>query len=159
MAGNHNSGRKAKPLKTKVLKGTVNVTREAQRGTTMEVERLKEIPTPPESFGDRAKAIWFKNCKILLDIDMLYPTDLDLLEAYCLEFEKYFIATADVNKRGMVLKSKGIERINPNMKTADQALGRVLNIVSHFGFSPSARTRISMSQLKKVNPKDALFEL
>jgi P27 family predicted phage terminase small subunit len=157
-------GTKKTPTKDKKAKGTYR----ADRAFVDEVEFdiLSENILPPEYLNEEGKREWNRVIPQLQSRGILNQTDRSSMIAYCLEWETYIEACIDIRKEGkyQVLTNKGGSEYmapNPNIQIRNKALANFMRIATEFGFTPSSRTRISVSGAKKnSNPdEDSLLRL
>ena len=138
------------PTKLKVIRGTDKKTR--LLANELEFKPLIKKPRPPKLLNKRAKKEWRIVCSNLFALNMLYQVDLPQLQAYCfmvgiLEEAEEELATGKLivtqtNNDGHEYKAK-----NKYFGIYNEALDKMNKLAREFGFSPSARTRISM-----INP-------
>lgn len=155
------AGRPPKPTALKVLSGTAR----ADRMTPAEMAPagLSALPLPPPELGDVARAEWQTTTATLYGLRMLHAVDLPLLVAYCRAVESMVEADAKISKQGKVLKAKNGRGAtyyvkNPWLGIYAEALATVLKLAGQFGFTPSARTRISSGQAPALaDPADDIL--
>ncbi len=155
-------GRPPTPTALKVLKGTDQPSR--MRPDEMAPAKLTEVPMPPDYLTDRGKAEWYTTCTELATLGMLHKVDLSLLAAYCNEMSTYWESEELLRTRGRVMtiknpdgSTKYMQQV-PHVSIARNALRMALTLASQFGFTPSARTRISPTKTDKP-PTDPWAEL
>ncbi|CCH54473.1 phiRv1 phage protein [Fibrisoma limi BUZ 3] len=155
-------GRPAKPTSVKVLEGTYR----ADRAVTDEVppELLAEIPDPPEGLGEWGQREWHVVTRWLHSVGNLAATDLSLVAAYCNEVDNYWSYDASVKKMGAVVPfKKGGELVklqrNPYTVLRTDALTNALRLAGQFGFTPSARARLTIGGSDPAKPKSKLAKL
>ncbi len=138
------------PNKLKVIRGTMKETRRILN--EMDFQPMVRVPMSPKHLDKRAKKEWRTVCKNLIAIKMLYLVDLPQLQSYCFQvsmMQQAEVALAEgklietlTNNDGHQYKAK-----NKWISIYNESLDRVNKLGREFGFSPSARTRISM-----INP-------
>jgi P27 family predicted phage terminase small subunit len=81
---------------------------------------------------------------------ILTENDIDMLSIYIRELNRYRDCQREITKNGSTLiNDKGVEYINPNTELANRHLKNILQISSHFGFSPSTRTKLIVGAQEK----------
>lgn len=157
-------GTKKTPTKDKKAKGTYRADRAF--GDEVEFDILSENILPPEYLGEEGKREWNRVIPQLQSRGILNVTDRGSITAYCLEWETYIEAKINLRKEGVYqpMTNKGGSEymaVNPNVQVANKALANFIRIATEFGFTPSSRTRISVSGAKKnSNPdEDSLLRL
>ena len=140
-------GRAKKPKKLKAIQGTLSPCRELER--SMQANQLNAIPSPPKDFDKKAMQVWNISTKALFNIGLLYGEDIQKLEQYCRYCSLSLKAKLILDKQGIILKEVnqgGHEYHTKNkwwsiMMEADK---QMIKLSQEFGFSPAARTKISM---------------
>ena len=114
-------------------------------------DNMTYIPDAPDTFDETSSQLWLGCCMSLQSVGLLFPQDLPLLEEYCYavfmlresrrQLMNGKIIEEQKNKSGFTYQSinKWV-RINLEYSKEASRLG------SQFGFSPSARTKISMAK-------------
>jgi len=146
------------PNKLKVIRGTMKETRRIPN--EMDFQPLVKVPMAPRHLNKRAKKEWRTVCKNLIAIKMLYLVDLPQLQSYCFQVAVMEKAETELSEGKLIetlTNNDGHEYKAKNkwMSVYNESLDRVNKLGREFGFSPSARTRISM-----INPgQDELDDL
>lgn len=153
-------GRPKKPTTLKALEGTLRADRQIEN--EMMPSLLLDVPKPPTYLTRPARSEWLSVCKELLDLGMLHRVDLALLSAYCQEMGNYINANKELKDGGYVLtidRQDGSEYSMPSPWVAikNKSLDNALKIASQFGFTPSARTKISTTGGKDDDGFDAML--
>jgi P27 family predicted phage terminase small subunit len=113
---------------------------------------LADVPLAPAYLTDRAKEEWYTTCSELASLKMLHKVDLSLLAAYCNEISIYWESEELLRQRGRIITVKNPDGSTkyiqqaPHVSIARNALKMALSLATQFGFTPSARTRISPSK-------------
>jgi P27 family predicted phage terminase small subunit len=120
----------------------------------MQPSQLAAIPAAPAELNPRGQEAWYVAVGELQKLGMLHAVDLPLLQAYCRELQRMHEADYYVRTQGTVLKAKnkgGSEYYlkNPWLGIYNDALGQANRLATQFGFTPSARTRISAPTTEK----------
>lgn len=157
-------GTKKTPTKDKKAKGTYRADRAF--GDEVEFDILSEEPPPPPILEADGIEEWKRIIPQLQSRGILNVTDYSMIVAYCLEVQTYREAKMSLKKEGVYqpMTNKGGSEymaVNPNVQVANKALANFIRIATEFGFTPSSRTRISVSGAKKnSNPdEDSLLRL
>ncbi|QHV99212.1 phage terminase small subunit P27 family [Spirosoma endbachense] len=155
-------GRPAKPTAVKVLEGTYRPDRALSN--EVQPDLLAQIPEPPEGLGEWGVREWHVVCRWLHDTGNLAATDLSLIAAYCNEVSNYWEYDAQVKSKGAVVAIKNkdglVVRVQKNPFTAlrKDSLDAALKLATQFGFTPSARTRLTMGAIPD-KPKSKMAQL
>ncbi len=145
-------GRKKKPTELKKLEGTYQSCRELDN--QFSPEKTEEIPTPMNLLNERALKEWGVVTSELESKNMLYGVDLSLLAAYCNEMATYWECQEVIRNEGYFdVSPNGLKVKKQEISTGRDALDRAIKLATQFGFTPSARTKISMP---KQQPKDVI---
>jgi P27 family predicted phage terminase small subunit len=148
-------GTKKHPTTLKVIKGTLRKSR--QNIQEPKPDLRNKIPLPPQRFSVRAKNIWRKVCKDLLQINLLTDTDIHLIEEYVYWKEQSEIAEKELKENGYVMTftNKANQEYlteSPWLNIKKNASDRVLKIGVQFGFTPSSRSDIKAPPMKDEDP-------
>ena len=140
-------GRPKKPKKLKAIQGTLQTCRELER--SMQVNQLNAIPSPPKDFDKKAMQVWNISTKALFNIGLLYGEDIQKLEQYCRYCSLSLKAKLILDKQGIILKevNQGGHEYHAKNKWWSvmlEADKQMIKLSQEFGFSPAARTKISM---------------
>jgi P27 family predicted phage terminase small subunit len=141
-----------KPTALKKLQGTYRPDRAAR--DEMQPSQLDTLPAAPDELNARGQQAWYTAATELQQLGMLHAVDLPLLQAYCREVQRMHEADYYVRTQGTVLKGKnkvGSEYYlkNPWLGIYNDALAQANRLAQQFGFTPSARTRISAPAKEK----------
>ncbi len=146
-AGTNPRGPAPTPTALKVLRGTDRADRKAPNEVKFEAPSI--IPKAPAYFDKPAKDVWLKTTRTLQDLKMLAEVDYEMLAAFCFQtsiMERCAKKLAKPNGLIVVFTNKyGAKNsvANPLIKIYNDALSNVNRLAQQFGFSPSARTRIT----------------
>jgi len=150
-------GRGRKPLPTAIKKKKGTYRKDQAIENEMTPKLVKNIPSPPDTLNKVAKAEWYRLIGELSRLKVLSHMDLSLIEVYCKEYAVYLEMNELLEKNGRVMVYKNDDgtlkhvQVAPHQRIADRAVEKMLKIAAEFGFSPSARTRISMAQTQIPN--------
>jgi P27 family predicted phage terminase small subunit len=147
------------PKEIKELKGTHRKSRDTPQ--EMSVRPLTSVPMPPEDLPEPAKKTWFAAASQLLTLKILTGLDLDALKQYCYQKHVMDMAAHTLETEGytVIMQNKGGGQYptkSPWISIYNEAATHVNRLQQQFGFNPSARTKISVGQVKeeKKNPFD-----
>jgi P27 family predicted phage terminase small subunit len=144
-------GPSPQPLAVLKAKGTINVTRaNDQIADANELDWIyKEIPTPPDDLTDKAKNIWNQQ---LLQSQKIYGyisfIDLSMFKEYCYVYGEMEYLKEHTKGRTYT-DDKGTTRIDPLYMELNKLRKDFIRLSQEFGFSPSARTRVSLQNKKE----------
>jgi len=135
------------PQEIKIARGTLRPCREMEN--QMQTNKLEAIPTPPKDFDKKAIEVWWISTNALFNIGLLFAEDIQKLEQYCRYcsislkakkmLDKQGIVIEEVNQGGHVYHAK-----NKWWSIMLEADKQMIKLSQEFGFSPAARTKISM---------------
>ena len=150
-------GTKKTPTKDKKAKGTYRKDRAFE--DEVEFTVVDGQIEPPTILEGKGKEEWQRIVPELISRGIFNITDITMITAYCLEVQTYNDAKESIKKEGVyqTLTNKGgseYQAINPNVMVANKALANFVRIATEFGFTPSSRTRISVSGAKKNENPD-----
>lgn len=127
----------------KVQKGTLRPSRVNK--TQPKPDKIEELPPAPEWLNDEGKSEWRLQVDQLDRQGLLARTDLSLLASYCNEFSLYQKYSILQENGGDYWETeKGSMGIHPHALLASRHLDKMLAIAREFGFTPAARSRISV---------------
>jgi len=153
------TGRKKIPTELKKARGTLRKSRELDN--PMEVEKVSTLPVSPKWLSEIGKEQYDLVVNQLNNIGMLYQVDLKLIEAYANSMALHIEAEQELRRVGRIMVYKDDEgrpkhsQIVPMQTISKQALDQAIKIASHFGLTPSSRTKITSPQ--KLEIKDNEF--
>ena len=156
-------GRKKLPTAIKELQGTLQRCRVMD--DEMQPQPLPDYPLPAEWLSEYGKMEWHNVVGGLHAIGMLARLDLSILAMYCNEISVYREMEEKLrnNDRAIAIKDANGNLKSVNVvayqRIADRALEKALRIASEFGFTPSARTRISMTATNKTAQEYEEFDI
>lgn len=143
-------GRKTLPTKVKEMRGTLEKSRVLD--DEMSPEPVDGCPPPPDWLTDVGKREWWRVASGLAALKMISSIDLGILAMYCNEISVYIEMEERVRSNDRAFALKGNDgtvkqiQVVAYQRIADRALEKALKIATEFGFTPAARTKISMGQ-------------
>lgn len=145
-------GRPPLPTNVKRLKGTLRKDRTPHN----EPAPALGAPPCPEWLGDLAKEEWRRVVPELISLGLLTKIDRAALAGYCHAWAEWQTLDADVQENGIYMETgNGYQQVRPAVTARDKAIERCLKFAREFGFTPAARTRISVP--KKSEEDDNPF--
>lgn len=150
-------GPKRLPTKLKVIRGTLDKRGFNKNELTAPV--LDIAPNPPEYFNEYAKKEWQIICEYLDSVGILAKTDISLLTSYCYAVGMCREAEVNLSKQPKVGTQKNkagevYQFTNKWFNIWNMSSRQVISLAGEFGFSPSARTRISAPNQNNKNNQD-----
>jgi P27 family predicted phage terminase small subunit len=147
-------GRRPTPTHLKVLRG--NPGHRALPQGEPEPAVPMQVPDAPAFLQGYACDEWYRIAEELLRLKLLTIVDLQPLAAYCMAYARWRTAEealVEMAKRDPVLSGlmlrlrNGTPIQNPLVVTASRAASDMVRYATEFGFTPSARARISAGPL------------
>lgn len=112
-----------------------------------------EIPKPPRHLKGEALKEWKRVSVELEKLGLVSQIDRAVLAMYCTAWGRYVDAEAKILELG----ERGLVDVTPNgfpvqsawLTVANKAMEQCLKYLSEFGMSPSARSRVTPSELQR----------
>ena len=137
------TGRPPKPTNLRVLEG--NPGKRPLNTNEPKPRASKSIPAPPSTLGRDGKREWRRLAKELSRMNLLTQLDLTLFHMYCQAYDRWWDASREVKKNGMVvLTPNGYQMQSPYLSIANRAMEQMEKYLAHFGMSPASRTRVGV---------------
>ena len=146
-------GPSPQPIAVLKAKGTINVTRaNDQIADANELDWIyKKMPTPPDDLTENAKNIWNQQ---LLQAHKIYGyisfIDLPMFKEYCYVYSEMEYLKEHTKGRTYT-DDKGTIRLDPLYMELNKLRKDFIRLSQEFGFSPSARTRITLQNKPDEN--------
>ena len=147
MSGTGQSGRRPKPTALKLLTGNPGK-RPLPKG---EPKPALSGGKAPEWLSPQGRVFWDRNAPMILALGLLTEADVDLFATAC-EQDALYRRLMDVTLKAPF--SKRAQGVSVRMNKALEQRNRIL---LQFGFSPSARAKLSTEPPKEDNEFDRLF--
>ena len=152
-------GQNRKPTVMKIIEGTYRKDRTVPNEPTPEVVTIP--PPMPDNLNEYGQREWEKMTLELTKIGMLTTIDSSQLAAYCNEMGNYWECEAARRKvRNEDLSEEAMDAAAMFFKNyfdmAQKHLNHARAIAIQFGFTPAARTRISVPKEEKRSKIDEL---
>ncbi len=143
-------GRPAKPTALKLIDGNPGK-RPINNKEPQINSNLRDLP-PPSEMSPKSKKIW----KFILNEmpPTLFKTvDLGELRSYCIAYDLYTEAYKQVKKQGLIVKSpvKGEPMQNPYLSILNRQADIMQKHASNLGLTPTARTKLQVTEEPKKN--------
>lgn len=136
------------PSRAKILRGTF----EKSRANPKEWKPPVGSPSMPEWLKDEAAEEWRRRVPMLMKAGVLAECDGATLAAYCCAWAELVLAQAELAKvEGRVMMTKtGYMQEIPQASMAFKLRKQVTELAREFGFTPSARTKVSAGSEEKA---------
>lgn len=136
-------GRKPTPSALKKMRGTDQPVRVNENEP--ETNTLSKMPPPPKWFGKLAKKIYRSKSKELINQGVMGTLDIDMFVLYCNEYATYIETSEEIAKipYNAKLSESSVEVYRRIRQQNQQAWERAKSIAIEFGFTPSARSRVT----------------
>lgn len=161
MAGNNNSGRKAKPDAIHYLNGNPSKKPLGQVGDlgsgNVPFHEVNTMPECPDFLDDVAKKKWLQLAPDLHAIGLLTRLEGDALAEYCQHYSTWVKATKKIEQQGEIVESpNGYPQMSPWVSIRKGALADMKAIQANFGMNPAARSKSLRAASVQTQP--SLFE-
>jgi P27 family predicted phage terminase small subunit len=144
-------GRKSAPAALKILSGEKN-----SRINRDEPPLLAGDLMPTRTLDATARAEWDRIVSELGQTGVLSRVDAALLTIYCVVYARWIKADENIKAKGLVIETDlGGVKPNPAVTIADRCESAMHRMLTEFGGTPAARTRIKTGGAEK---KDRLGE-
>ena len=149
-------GRPPKPTALKVLEGNPG----KRPLNKNEPKPEKKAPKCPSWLEPDAKKEWRRLAKELEAMGLLTRIDMAVFAGYCQAYARWKEAEEFISKHGSILKTASgyIQQI-PQVSIAQQNLKQMRNFCSELGLTPSARSRLNITNTGGIIEGDAMAEL
>lgn len=144
-------GRKPKPQAVKDLEG--NPGKRPANENAPKLPTLSQVPPAPEYLGVIAAAKWVEVAGMLVVANVLTGGDLHNLEAFCVAYQTFREAEADIVKNGLTTgsKRKGFRK-NPSVTIRAEAMRQLRDFSALLGLDPSSRERLKVPKIGTQPP-------
>lgn len=143
-----------KPSKLKKLEGTYRKDRDAGGAS---LQPPPGVPLRPKWLDKEARAEWDRVVPQLVELKVLTGLDGGALERYCVAHSNWVKAQRDVQKHGPVVKTPFGPQKNPAIKLAQEERAAARLLAGELGLSPSARSRVKVTEKEPEEDKAADF--
>ena len=149
-------GRKPTPTAIKELEGNPG----KRALNDKEPKPQKKAPPCPKWLEPEAKKEWRRLAKKMEALGVLTEVDMAAFAGYCQAYARWKEAEEFISKHGSILKTASgyIQQI-PQVSIAQQNLKQMRNFCSELGLTPSARSRLNITNAGGVIEGDAMASL
>ncbi len=134
-------GRKPKPTALRLVEGN----REHRPINTGEPKPKLIMPPCPMIVEGHAREVWDLLGPQMVSLGILTEVDWMGFAALCIEWATYVEAKKALKEGGAVWQSdSGYRQSVPEVKIANEALGKVKALLAEFGLTPSSRARLNL---------------
>ncbi len=144
-------GPRKEPSRLQALKGNPG-----NRRNKNEPKPVTTLQPPPDYLEGVSLDKWNELAAILEPAGLLTDADRDALGMYCVFYEMYMKALADVRRDGLIYefhskkKNRMMQATNPQAIAMGKIEAQMLKVAQHFGLTPS--TRLDLPRLDVVSP-------
>ena len=148
------AGRKSIPDHIKLVKGTARKHRMNADAPAPNVG----TPTPPEWLSERAIEIFYRLTAILSGMGVSSPDDEAALAILASRMEEVELCTAFIEDHGRTYERRDesgaliMARARPEVGMRSEAMRHAQSLLSEFGLTPAARSKVSAGQSADPNP-------
>jgi P27 family predicted phage terminase small subunit len=116
-----------------------------------------EIPECPKHLSDDAKAEWDEIAPELYKLGLLSKIDKSALASYCDSYGRWVQACRRINRDGLIVTEIGstsqeTKKPNPAIKIAQTEKVLMRQLLTEFGMTPAARSRVDAKPPPDPNP-------
>lgn len=118
-------------------------------------DNVTKIPTaPPILKTKEGKQLWTRCAMQLSNIGILFDSCFELLEKYCVAYERMMECEALVTEHGLVYENdKGNLVKNPALTIYNEAFTQWYNLAREMGFSPVSKSKLIANAADKSPAK------
>jgi P27 family predicted phage terminase small subunit len=151
-------GNKRKPDALKLVQGTAR----RDRSNPDAPQASSGVMVAPDWLSDRACEIFANTAAILSRMGVGSPDDTAALAMLASRLEEVEICTAVIEDAGRVYERKNdageveMIRARPEVSQRSEAMRHAQALLSEFGLTPAARSKVSVNSGKRENPFAAL---
>ena len=100
----------------------------------------RPIPAEPDYLSAAEKRVWEETARVMVQKATYDEDCAHALAAYCVQWTRFREANAEVQKRGLMIRSKrGGGRHNPFLGIQNSAFDQWLKIARQLGLTPASR--------------------
>jgi P27 family predicted phage terminase small subunit len=136
-------GRKPIPVELKVVRGNPG---HRTLPVVPETPKVSKRMKPPAGMSDDATAAWKKVAPMLQAAGLLHVPDVVALRLLCESYATWEKATELARGGFLVKASNGTPMASPYLHIASRAHDQIVKLLTEFGMTPSARTRVAMGR-------------
>lgn len=148
------SGPAPKPTELKILQGNPG----RRPLNTAEPKPRPERPRCPIWLSKEAKREWRRIVPELEAMRLLTVVDRAALAGYCQAYARWRQAEEILEAEGLIFETpNGYLQQRPEVSIAQKSLQLMKSFAAEFGFTPSSRTRISVTEREPEDPFEAFL--
>lgn len=139
-------GRKPVPTALKLIRGNPG----HRPLNEQEPVRVPRLPSPPKELTARAKTIWRRDGRKLMQTGVITDLDEAAFAAYCSSYARFLDASDLLGKSSLLIRSQqhGLV-VNPLLRIVRESQEAFLKALTEFGMTPSSRARLKVSTADK----------
>ena len=143
------AGPSPKPTAIKHLQGNPGRRPANQR----EPQPRQRRPKMPTYLSESEQAEWRRITRELKAMNLLTSADGDAIAIYCQVAVRYQTATKSVADNGLIVETpNGYPVINPALSIVNKSIQQMHRLLTEFGMTPAARSRISVPEPEPSDP-------
>lgn len=148
------TGRKKIPDHLKVLSGTAR----ADRMSPDTPIAASGVADAPAWLSDRASELFAQLSASLLGMGIASPDDVHALSILASRLEEIELMTAILEDTGRTYDhgDNGMKRAQPEVAMRNEAMRHAQSLLTEFGLTPAARSKVSAGKAPEENPFGAL---
>jgi P27 family predicted phage terminase small subunit len=113
----------------------------------------KARPKPPAWLSEAELREWKRITRELRAMQVLTSADADAIAVYCQVAVRYQQATKEIAEKGLTVDSpNGYPIINPALSIVNKCIQQMHRLLTEFGMTPAARSRISVPEPEAADP-------
>lgn len=121
--------------------------------------QLQQVPKIPRKWPKKQRDLFSSCCQSLIERNLLFAGDLEMLIMYCKETYTYFTLWEQVGDEYMITGSMGQMVTNPLIKIANQSLQNAIKLGKEFGFSPYSKRLVGEGIINEEEEIDPIAKL
>lgn len=142
------------------LRGAFDKHPERLKARQNELTLTVEAPEPPDFLSEQARPHWDSISDTLYKFGVMTALDVHALAAYCEVYARWLHANEQICKNGCVIPDEdGFPRSSPYLRVANDAFQQMRSLLTEFGLTPAARSRVSAPDRPTENPFAAIDRL
>jgi P27 family predicted phage terminase small subunit len=107
----------------------------------------------PDWLTDSEQIEWKRITRELKAMGVLTSADADAVAVYCQVVVRYQAATKEIAERGLTVETpNGFPVINPALSIVNKCIQQMHRLLSEFGMTPAARSRINVPEARPIDP-------
>lgn len=114
------------------------------------------MPQMSEHLSPEAARLW-RDVVAALPAGLLSGADCCLLEIFCCEWQTFREADRDIQRRGLLVRSRAGRIRNPSLAIRDQAARLMFTVGAAIGLSPASRARLIAPSTADADPLSLLL--